>query len=150
MVSDDDAKPFVTNHLAHNPFESDRMQATLMAAHSEQSKESRDRSRTSVRDDPVTTGMNMEDAISATCQELVKRGFWLKQKQLEAISSFCSGRDVFVSLPTGYGKSIIYATLPLVFDNIRGSCLWLTKLNMLFKFYRKVWKHCCVHKPSFS
>ena len=35
----------------------------------------------------------------------------LKQKQLDAIHSFTQGHDVFVSLPTGYGKSAIYATL---------------------------------------
>jgi len=48
----------------------------------------------------------------------------LKPKQLEAISAFLSGKDVFVSLPTGYGKSIIFALLPAVFNRIRGkSCL---------------------------
>ena len=35
---------------------------------------------------------------------------------MEAILAFVSGRDVFVSLPTGYGKSIHYASLPFVFD----------------------------------
>ena len=44
----------------------------------------------------------------------------LKTKQLEAISAFVTGNDVFVSLPTGYGKSIIYAVLPYAFDNLRG------------------------------
>ncbi|XP_065917244.1 ATP-dependent DNA helicase Q1-like [Dysidea avara] len=43
----------------------------------------------------------------------------LKPKQLEAISAFLSGRDVFVSLPTGYGKSIIFALLPPIFNRIR-------------------------------
>ncbi len=32
----------------------------------------------------------------------------LKDKQVEAIQCFLSGKDVFVSLPTGYGKSIIF------------------------------------------
>ena len=38
----------------------------------------------------------------------------LKDKQIEAISSFVQGHDTFVSLPTGYGKSMIYALLPSV------------------------------------
>ena len=32
----------------------------------------------------------------------------LKDKQREAITSFVDGHDVFVSLPTGYGKSLCY------------------------------------------
>ena len=39
-----------------------------------------------------------------------------KEKQVEAITSFVSGKDTFVSLPTGYGKSLIYASLPYIFD----------------------------------
>ena len=45
----------------------------------------------------------------------------LKTKQLHAITSFIHGKDTFVALLTGYGKSLIYALLPLVFDTIRGS-----------------------------
>ena len=33
----------------------------------------------------------------------------LKDKQREAITSFVDGHGVFVSLPTGYGKSLWYA-----------------------------------------
>ena len=44
----------------------------------------------------------------------------LKSKQLEALNAFLSGRDTFVSLPTGYGKSIIYTVLPLAFDFMKG------------------------------
>ena len=43
----------------------------------------------------------------------------LKEKQIEAITSFVEGHDVFVSLPTGFGKSTIYAILPAVFDRLR-------------------------------
>ena len=44
----------------------------------------------------------------------------LKPLQREAIRTFALGKDVFVSLPTGYGKSFCYALLPLVFDCLRG------------------------------
>ena len=40
----------------------------------------------------------------------------MKPKQIDAIKSFVSGRDTFVTLPTGYGKSIIFAILPLLFN----------------------------------
>ena len=41
--------------------------------------------------------------------------------QLQVISEFVKGRDVFAVLPTGYGKSLCYALLPLVFDALSGS-----------------------------
>ena len=43
----------------------------------------------------------------------------LKPQQREALLSFVLGKDVFVSLPTGFGKSFCYALLPLVFDRLR-------------------------------
>jgi len=45
----------------------------------------------------------------------------LKPKQREAIESFLSGKDTMVVLPTGYGKSIIFAALPWIFDKLRGT-----------------------------
>ena len=44
----------------------------------------------------------------------------LNDKQLEANTAFVNGHDTYVSLPTGYGKSTVYATLPYIFDKIRG------------------------------
>ena len=44
----------------------------------------------------------------------------LKDKQKEAICSFVNGRDFFVILPTGYGKTLCYVLLPYVFDHLRG------------------------------
>ena len=49
-----------------------------------------------------------------------KYGVLLKDKQLEAIMAFISGHDVFVTLPTGYGKSLIFALLPWIYDKING------------------------------
>jgi len=49
-----------------------------------------------------------------------KFGIVLKNEQFEAVYQFCLSKDVFVSLPTGYGKSVIYAILPFIFNHIRG------------------------------
>ena len=40
----------------------------------------------------------------------------LKPEQKRVLKAFVEGRDIFVSLPTGYGKSLCYALLPTVFD----------------------------------
>ena len=47
--------------------------------------------------------------------------FPLKPKQLKAVYLFLQGNnDTFVSLPTGYAKSAIYAILPTAFDYLLG------------------------------
>ena len=62
--------------------------------------------------------MNLVDAIEESKRLLGIAS--LKEKQEAAIISFLGGRDTVVSLPTGYGKSLIYALLPHAFDMIRG------------------------------
>ena len=44
----------------------------------------------------------------------------LKQEQYLAIDFILRGKDTFVSLPTGYGKSVVFAALPLAFDKVKG------------------------------
>jgi superfamily II DNA helicase RecQ len=44
----------------------------------------------------------------------------LKKHQRDAITAFMNGRDTFVSLPTGFGKSFIYGCLPKAFDLMLG------------------------------
>ena len=64
-------------------------------------------------------GMAM--ALSFAISELVKDLEFgqLKTEQSAAISKFASGKDVFVALPTGYGKSLCYCCLPYVFDRLK-------------------------------
>ena len=44
----------------------------------------------------------------------------MKPQQKEAIVEFVRGKDVFVALPTGFGKSAIFGMLPRVFDCLKG------------------------------
>ena len=45
----------------------------------------------------------------------------LRPKQQQVVRHFLLGCDVFVSLPTGSGKSLCYCVLPKVFDYLRSS-----------------------------
>ena len=40
----------------------------------------------------------------------------LKGQQLEAMVVFMSRKDVFIVLPIGFGKSLIYAALPMAYN----------------------------------
>ena len=53
----------------------------------------------------------MADAIAFAVQRFTVEA--LKKEQENAIRAFLSGKDVFVSLPTGYGKSHNSCTLVL-------------------------------------
>ena len=45
----------------------------------------------------------------------------LKPEQKECIKFIFDGKDVFVCLPTGFGKSICYEVLPFMFDKNLGT-----------------------------
>ena len=47
-------------------------------------------------------------------------GYTLKPEQKQALLKFVGGQDVFVSLPTGFGKSLCCILLPRIFDLVRG------------------------------
>ena len=59
------------------------------------------------------------DPSTAMTESAKLFGVKLKDKQEEAIS-FIQGHDTFVSLPTGYGKSLIYGILSTIFDKLKG------------------------------
>ena len=65
------------------------------------------------------------DILDAVVSVSAKLNLQLKDQQKQAIQKFCEGHDVFVSLPTGYGKSMIYGLLPLLFDRLRGVCNYI-------------------------
>ena len=65
--------------------------------------------------------------LDNTVQQVVRYYMNLRPhqpKQLEALYGFVSGRDTFVTLLTGYGESVIFAVLPLLFDQLSWVCVF--------------------------
>ena len=54
--------------------------------------------------------MDTKQAVAIAAQEA--QYYPLKEDQATSIEKFISGNDVFVVLPTGYGKSACYACIP--------------------------------------
>ena len=55
-------------------------------------------------------------AVTAAVQHL---GYsYMKPEQFQVVSGIISGKDVFAVLPTGFGKSLCFAGLPIVFDPV--------------------------------
>ena len=61
----------------------------------------------------------MSAALQAAARKLELSDFKAEQKQ--AIESALCGKDVFVTLPTGFGKSAIYQALPYCAESLEGS-----------------------------
>ena len=59
---------------------------------------------------------NFALAVSHAISRLKMDSLKLKPKQIEAIRMVYENKDVFVWLPTGYGKSVCFHVLPYVFD----------------------------------
>ena len=56
----------------------------------------------------------IDDAIKAGTISLGYQE--LKEDQTHVMKSFVEGNDIFACLPTGYGKSLCYFSLPIIFD----------------------------------
>ena len=52
---------------------------------------------------------------------------WLKDEQTACVKAIYEGKDEFLWLPTGFGKSMCYEVLPFVFDDKQNH--WLLKLD---------------------
>lgn len=60
-----------------------------------------------------------DQVVSALAAAAKDISIHLRDKQREAVEEFMMSKDTFVSLPTGYGKSLIYGILPVAFDHFR-------------------------------
>ena len=63
---------------------------------------------------------SFNDGVCYALSQLGKASLKLKDQQVEAISAVYDGNDVFVFLPTGFGKSICFQVLPFLFDHKLG------------------------------
>ena len=59
------------------------------------------------------------EIVTAATEAIRRLGYNLRDDQMKVILAFCHGQDVFVSLPTGLGKSHCYSCLPWTFDILR-------------------------------
>jgi len=77
--------------------------------------------------------------LAATESVLVSLGYsFLKKEQLEVILDFVLGNDVFAVLPTGFGKTLCYACIPGIFNNLLGTnnslVVVVTPLTAIMKY----------------
>ena len=62
----------------------------------------------------AVSNLELDSAIMQASQQV---GYaTIRPDQITAIKSFMEGRDVFISLPTGSGKSLRFFVLPYAFD----------------------------------
>ena len=62
--------------------------------------------------------VTVEDALQKSFEELHVPHRTLKLKQRDAALAILRGKNVFVRLPTGYGKTIVTGVLPRAFDHL--------------------------------
>ncbi len=65
--------------------------------------------------EPGPAGERIKLALESVSSRL---GYAALHEEQEAVNAFASGRDVFISLPTGSGKSLCFAVLPWLFDRL--------------------------------
>ena len=65
-------------------------------------------------------GRSFELALRYALECIGKQGLDLKFEQKQALRASFGGDDVFVWLPTGFGKSVCFKCLPFLFDHKLG------------------------------
>ena len=63
---------------------------------------------------------NFADGVNYALSKLGMSHLELKSQQKQAIVAVYEGKDVFVFLPTGFGKSVCFQVLPFLFDHKLG------------------------------
>ena len=58
----------------------------------------------------------LSECVSYALHKLQMADITLKAEQRSAMEALCNRQDVFVWLPTGYGKSVCYEVLPFIMD----------------------------------
>ena len=59
---------------------------------------------------------NFDRGLSYALKRLSTPNMTIKAEQVASILAVCNGKDVFMWLPTGFGKSVCYEVLPFVMD----------------------------------
>ena len=64
-----------------------------------------------------------ERQLAFSCERVGHANLSMKAEQKEAVWQLYNGNDVFVWLPTGYGKSLCYELLPFLLECQHGVCV---------------------------
>ena len=68
----------------------------------------------------TSSSQNFDDGVCYALSQLGLSDLKLKNEQKQAIYAMYVGKDVFVCLPTGFGKSVGFEILPFLFDHKHG------------------------------
>lgn len=68
----------------------------------------------------TSSSHNFADGVNYALSKLGMSHLKLKSQQKQAIVAVYEGKDVFVFLPTGFGKSVCFQVLPFLFDHKLG------------------------------
>ena len=55
----------------------------------------------------------------------------LYDDQMKLIKAFCNGQNIFFNAPTGYGKSIVFQSLPWVYDILQEQTIGISTLIVI-------------------